>query len=378
MRFGREWRHSRSGACTRAQRRSTDNQRLRRGQSRPANVSCDGLHERDRQGGDQDRALRRIDNGTILNPNGGFDPRHYPGEVILSTLALGTEFSDQRLTTWSFAQVDSIRQSLAANNGFWIEPPRADWPNQVLPVFGQLSQARLLLSLSYIYARTRYAAAREAALLAYSGLQRMPRSLIASRVTGRQYLLTHYQYENTSNPVALTARELSPNHDAVIAAAYLAAATFVLEGQDEISRALDQLNIFKAAAVDLASPDRCLPLDGHPDYLNACDTRYNGYWASSLAIILSLRSDDSVRQALEGQRAYVRQALLGFQTNRTYPTPFQGNYPDPVEPVLFWPNLTLFLSADEARTYVSRTNSLIESQDASRWPSGNLYPAYHF
>jgi len=70
--------------------------------------------------------------------------------------------------------------------------------------------------------------------------------------------------------------------------------------------------------------------------------------------------------------------LTDFTTSRSYPVAYAGAYPDPVEPVLFWPYLEYALTPEQAAQYIDRTNNLIATQSPTQWPAGSLYPAYFY
>lgn len=317
--------------------------------------------------------LSAIADGTIMQLHGGFDPRHYPGEVIATAMGVAEDTGDGALMAWAQAEILRVRDRIAASQGVLI------WPQQIdgAPTFGELAQARLVLSMALIYRATRNDAARETAVNAFNALQRFPRLPVRSSITGRTYTLPAYAFHNPANPTAISGRTLDPNHDAVLAAAYAVMATHVLTDPVQAQAAAQEADHFHAAAEDMAHAGRCLPLADDPVYVNACDTRYNGYWGFSLETYAAMRPASSARRTIDVQFAYARAALNAFQTSRTYPAVLNGDYPDPVEPLAFWGALRRNMSATEVGVFVQRTNALIENGPLSDWPRGNLYPKYY-
>lgn len=315
---------------------------------------------------------RRISDGSIMKPNGGFDPRYYPGEVIASVWALGIDVSDPRLIAWSEVQLAEIQGRLAMANGYLLWPDLIDGK----PVFGELAQSRLVLSLGLIYRATGNERAGSLAVEAFTALDRLPRETVTSSVSGRSYQLPNYAYHDVEAPRGLSQRTLDPNHDAALAAAYLIMADHVLQDSEAVVAARQKGLGYLAAAVDLVTPTTCLPLADALEYQATCDTRYNGYWSFLLELV-GQQELASARAAVDIQFAFVRPHIVSFQTQRSYPEKFSGPYPDPVEPVLWLTSAARNLPTADFHQFTQQTNALIEHGMMSAWPGGNLYPRFY-
>jgi hypothetical protein len=316
---------------------------------------------------------RRIADGSIMHPNGGFDPRYYPGEVLASVMAIAQDTGDQNMMNWAVSQLELLRKQLEADNGFLI------WPDQILgqPTFGELDQARLVISMALIYRGTGNATAKYNANLAFAALERLPLTDVKSSKTGISYRLPFWAYHDIANPTAISGRALDPNHEAVLVATYTVMGRFVIDDSARAAMALSKANSYLSAALDLAGSDKCLPLADTPEYRDVCDTRYNGYWGFMLELGVRHGAPNHAIRAIDGQFAYARPAILAFETRRTYPTIVSGPYPDPVEPLLWMPSAARNLSAAEFHSLVLKTNEMIVGDAPSSWPSGNLYPRFY-
>jgi hypothetical protein len=321
----------------------------------------------------RDEYARRIAEGSIFDPHAGFDPRYYPGEVLASVIAIAEDTHDKAMMYWALSQLKVLRQRLELHNGFLI------WPDEVdgQPTFGELAQSRLVLSLALIYRATGNDLAKQNALLAFAALERLPLQSVASSETGRVYYLPNYAYHDENNPRPISSRTLDPNHDAALAAAYTVMGRFLLNDPEAATRSLAKGRAYLAAALDLASAGKCLPLADLPDYSNLCDSRYNGFWSALLHIVGRYYPSDDAIQAADRQFAFASDAVVSFKTRRFYPDVMVGTYPDPVEPVLWISTAARSLSADVFMTFINRVNHLIEDGDAPSWPSGLLYPKYY-
>ncbi|MFM6853956.1 MAG: hypothetical protein ACKOUM_07725, partial [Sphingopyxis sp.] len=315
----------------------------------------------------------RIADGSILQLHGGFDPRHYPGEVIASVMAVAQDSDDAALMLWSQQRLADIHAALAAHNGYHMWPDAVDGQ----PTFGELAQARLVLSLALIYGATGDVHAREGAVLAFSALDHMPRLPVTSSITGARYELPAYAYHDIANPVAISGRTLDPNHDAVLAAAYGVMSSRVLTDPSQIAGARDRGAHYLAAATDMAFAGRCLPLADMPEYINACDTRYNGFWAFMLEIAARAMPQGNAIRAIDEQARFAGPPAEAFQTSRTYPQNYAGAYPDPVEPLTLMGSVRRTMTSANATLFVDRANALMATQDMANWPRGNLYPKFY-
>jgi hypothetical protein len=320
-----------------------------------------------------DEYALRIQDGTILAPNSGFDPRYYPGEVLASVIAIAGDTGDQAMMTWADSRLDEMQQRLMASNGFLI------WPDEIdaQPTFGELAQSRLVLSMALIYKGTSKMAARSIALLAFEALGRIPLADVQSSVTGKAYHLPYYALHDVDHPTAVSGRSLDPNHDAALAAAYTAMASFVLGDQAAADAATAKADGYLAAATDLATSTNCLPLADLPEYRDACDTRYNGFWSFLLEVVDRDRPQSGAAQVADNQFLFARDALRSFVTHRVYPERLDGPYPDPVEPILWFPTAARGLARADFQAFVIKTNELILKGDPSKWPRGSLYPKFY-
>lgn len=288
-------------------------------------------------------------------------------------MAIAEDTGDLGMMHWALAELLRIGHQLDANEGYLI------WPTQIdnKPTFGELAQSRLVLSLALIYRATGNANAKQYAMIAFAALERLPLINVTSSITGKTYRLPSYVFHDVRNPVAISGRDLDPNHDAFLAAAYYAMGVFVLDDQAASAQALAKADGYLSAALDMANSGRCLPLADHPAYRNDCDTRYNGTWSAMLEIVVRSGPPREAIRLIDTQFVFARPAILNFETRRTYPEAYVGPYPDPVEPLLWLPSAARNFSADELRAFGDKINQLIETGNSSAWPSGHLYPKYY-
>lgn len=317
---------------------------------------------------------RRIQDNTIMLPQGGFDPRHYPAEVIASVHALGLDMEDLRLLNWATSELDALDQKISISNGFLI------WPTEVegAPTFGELAQSRLVFSLALIHEKSPSMKTKRMILMAFNALNKMPRIKVRSTFTGESYLLPPYAFHNPQAPLAISTRSLDPNHDAALAATYAIVADSVLENELDIIEAKKTAHEYYVAAMDLASPSKCLPLADQPEYRTDCDTRYNSFWLSLMLFSSQRLLINDADSSLNEQYLIIKKWSQNFQTSRTYPSEYTGYYYDPVEPILLATAVARFDNVSSWNAHVSHIDSMFKEGGVSmsKWPVGWLYPAH--
>jgi hypothetical protein len=288
-------------------------------------------------------------------------------------MAIAQEMGDQIMMNWAVGQLDLLRKRFEADSWFLI------WPDQISgqPTFGELDQARLVISMALIYRGTGNAIAKEIAVSTFTALERLPLTKVTSSKTGRSYRLPFWAYHDVNNPIAISGRALDPNHEAVLAATYTVMGRYLIDDPAKAAAALSKAGDYLLAALDLAGGDKCLPLADTTEYRDVCDTRYNGYWGFMLELTVRHGASNTAIRAIDDQFAYSRPAIIAFETRRTYPTLVTGPYPDPVEPLLWMPSAARNLSTDEFHALVQRTNEMIVGSTPSGWPRGNLYPKFY-
>jgi hypothetical protein len=154
-------------------------------------------------------------------------------------------------------------------------------------------------------------------------------------------------------------------------------AKYVLDDRLAAAQASVKADEYLAAASDMATFGKCLPLVDLPDYMDVCDSRYNGFWSFLLEIVARSRPETGAAQTADIQFAFAKSAVLSFQTHRTYPQVVEGGYPDPVEPLLWIPTAARNLSRAEFLAFVDKMNAFILNGEPGAWPSGSLYPKYY-
>ena len=316
--------------------------------------------------------IKRINANTIMTPKGGFDPRHYPAEVIASLYSIGLEFGDEHLIKWAEQQLENLFELIDKNNGYWV------WPEQIdgAPTFGELAQSRLVFSLGLIYKRKPSEKTLRTFNLAYGALDRLPLASVVSSITQSKYSLPFYAFHNVHAPTPISFRSLDPNHDAALAAAYAIASTIKAD-KSEVSAALDKSNSYYKAALDMAGLS-CLPLADQPEYVRDCDTRYNSFWLMLMQYSSVVLKQSYGEHLLQKQFDVIKPNLVKFSTRRTYPAVYVGEYPDPIEPMLLSVAVAKYCNDVEWRDYVIMLNAYIEKagQDIDKWPAGWLYPKF--
>lgn len=316
---------------------------------------------------------RRIDAKSLMIPQGGFDPRYYPAEVIASVYALGLDAGDTQLVKWGRDELDHLDNMLQSHNGYLKWP--IDIDGEV--TFGELAQSRVVFSLGLINARSPSEVTRRLIKNAYLALDRLPRVEVYSSFTSNKYLLPSYAFHNVVSPTAISFRSLDPNHDAALAAAYSIAAD-TIQGTAENQYANQMARYYFNAALDMANNSTCLPLADQPEYRNDCDTRYNGFWLALMIYTSQKLKMNNADLLLNHQYSVIRAWSKQFYTSRTYPNEYTGPYPDPVEPLLLGVAVAKFDDQTAWKQYLDKLNAMIEGSSNSSieaWPAGWLYPA---
>ncbi len=317
---------------------------------------------------------KRIIGKTIMEKQGGFAPLYYPAEVIASVQALGVTLNDTLLTNWANNELINLEKNISLQHGYLI------WPDKLNEdeAFGSNSQARLVLSLALIYKHTHDSKTLAILHKSFDALDRLPKTLVTNSISGKDHQLPYYAYKNTANPTPVSSRTLDPNQDASLALAYALYSELNLS-ESRKTQILAQANKYLNAAFDMSSINKCLPLADHQDYINLCDTRYNGWWLAQVYEATKILGRfEEFEKYLKSEYMVIRHYLNIFQTNRQYPTYYTGAYPDPVEPFLLMNIISKFDDALTWNIYTDNLNNFIldKKEKAPFWPSGSLYPSY--
>lgn len=318
--------------------------------------------------------LRRIAAGSIFEPSGGFDPRFYPAEVLASVQALAIDTDDPALVAWVGREIDALDQRLATSAGLLIWPVMIDGE----ATFGSNSQARLVLSLALMHRHKPNEAILKVALRAWRALDALPRVQVFSQRSQHSYSLPPYTFHDIARPRAISSRVLDPNQDAALALAYALVADRLAPTAQEAAAAGLQARQYFEAALDMASPTGCLPLADQPEYLAACDTRYNGFWLALMIQSARLLKDHRADALLAQQYALIRPWWQSGRTSRVYPQPYSGPYADPVELLLLRGAVAAFDDLAAWQQFVNMSDAFVAAPPASPtlWPAGWLYPRY--
>lgn len=317
---------------------------------------------------------RRIAAGSIFEPTGGFDPRFYPAEVLASVQSLAADTADPTLAAWVVREIDALDRRLAASAGLLIWPVMIDGE----PTFGSNSQARLVLSLALMHSHQPTEAILRVALRAWRALDALPQVQVFSQRSQRSYSLPPYTFHDIARPRAISSRALDPNQDAALALAYALVAERLAPTAQEAAAARLKAQHYFEAALDLASPTGCLPLADQPEYLDACDTRYNGFWLALMTQSAQLLKDHRADAMLAQQYALLRPWWQSGRTSRVYPQPYSGPYADPVELLLLRGAVAAFDNVAAWKQFVEMSDTFVATPPTSPtlWPAGWLYPRY--
>ncbi len=317
---------------------------------------------------------RRIAAGSILEPTGGFDPRFYPAEVLASVQSLAADSNDTALAAWVVREIDALDQRLAASAGLLIWPVMIDGQ----PTFGSNSQTRLVLSLALMHRHQPNEAILRAALRAWRALDTLPRVQVFSPRSQRSYSLPPYTFHDIAVPRAISSRALDPNQDAALALTYALVADRLAPTDQEAAEARLKAQHYFEAARDLANLTGCLPLADQPEYLEACDTRYNGFWLALMMKTAQLLNDHSADSILAHQYRLMRPWWQSGRTSRVYPQPYTGPYSDPVELLLLRAAVAAFDDIASWQMFIDMADAVVATEPTSPmlWPAGWLYPRY--
>ncbi|EHR72937.1 hypothetical protein BurJ1DRAFT_4138 [Burkholderiales bacterium JOSHI_001] len=316
--------------------------------------------------------LSRARRGTLMSPIGGFDPRFYPAEVLVSVAALANDRGDQELKAWVAEQLNVLGQSLAQSSGYLIWPILIDGA----PAFGSNSQSRLVIGLALLNLVEPSDRIKALARQAFDALDRMPRLAVRSSVTGRTYLLPAYTFQQHQAPIVVSSRQVDPNQDAALALAYALAARHLAKDEQDASAIAAQGRALLDATMDLAAGPDCLPLVDDPAYLAVCDTRYNGFWlALAHKADLLLNGAGSARTAALGVQYNILKRWWSVgSTSRAYPARYEGAFPDPIEPVVALAAVAALGSGDDWRSHRTALEQALLGTSPAGWPAGWLYP----
>ena len=317
---------------------------------------------------------RRIAAESIFEPTGGFDPRFYPSEVLASVQSLAVDTDDPMLAAWVVREIDALDRRLAHSAGLLIWPVLIDGEL----TFGSNSQARLVLSLALMHRHQPNEAIHRLALRAWRALDSLPRIQVFSQRSQRSYSLPPYAFHDVATPKAISSRVLDPNQDAALALAYALVAERLAPTAQEATTAWLKAQHYFEAALDPASPTGCLPLADQPEYLDACDTRYNGFWLALMTQSAQLLKDHRANAMLAQQYALLRPWWQSGRTSRVYPQPYSGPYADPVELLLLRGAVAAFDNVAAWKQFVEMSDAFVAAPPTSPalWPAGWLYPRY--
>jgi hypothetical protein len=316
----------------------------------------------------------RIVSQSLMQPAGGFDPRFYPAEVLASVMALAEDTGDAPMLSWADAELAKLAVQTEAENGFLI------WPIQIdgQPTFGSNSQARLVLSLALIQGQRPSPLVLRLGRSALAALERLPRRSVTSSVSGRSYLLPAYSFHNPQAPIAISGRSVDPNQDAALALAYALAAVHLSDTPLDRAVYFGRAQEYFAASQDLANSESCLPLADEPDFVAACDTRYNGFWLMLSVASAQLMGYTDGWIKLESQYRHLLPWWSTGSTSRVYPVKYSGRYTDPIELMLLRTAVARFGTDTMWDAYLLQLEAFIldEHLGAGSWPAGWLYPRY--
>jgi hypothetical protein len=315
--------------------------------------------------------LKRLKLGKTFNNTGGFNPKFYPAETLLEVVKARNSVNNGFVDSWLETEIKRLRTEIRNTNYFLIHPTSGSQR-----VFGENSQARLVLGLANIYAIYPNKDIENLLVNTYFALNSLPLIVVNSTVTNNSFRLPAYIYENPIKPKANSGRTLDPNHEATLAAAYLQVSRSGVLSKSDSAQALKNAKNYFYAGLDLVIEDKCLALADQPTFIDSCDTRYNAFWLHWMLVAQPYLGNPSTLITLRNQYYVMKKQITNFSTLREYPFRYNGKYPDPVEPITLLNSVAKFGSKSEFLNFVSKLNHyyLQNSKYSSAWPTTFLMP----
>ena len=314
--------------------------------------------------------LKRVKLGKIFVTTGGFNPQFYPTEAIFSVAQARNSENKVYIDSWLSTEIAKLGTKLKRSNYYLIHP------DQDSISFGENSQSRLVLGLANIYAVYPDRKIHSLLVSTYLALDKLPLVKVNSSVTNKNFLLPAYTYRNVNAPKVNSGRSLDPNHEATLAASYLAVSKSGVLSKSDSQKARNKAKSYFYAGLDLAIKDKCLALADEPTYIDKCDTRYNAFWMNWMLVVQQDVGNPSTLTILRNQFQVMKSQIDSFSTKRVYPFGYSGVYPDPVEPISLLSAVASFGSRTDFLIFVRRLNQYYSenSRYSSSWPITFLYP----
>jgi hypothetical protein len=319
----------------------------------------------------ENEIFRRVKSGQIFTNTGGFDPRYYPTEALLSVVKARNLANKDYYNVWLKKEIDGLANKLKKTNYFLIHPSSGKER-----VFGENSQSRLVHGLVNIYSIFPNKEIGNLLVSTYAALDSLPLVTVQSSLTGKYFHLPAYLYENPTKPKPISGRTLDPNHEATLADSYLQVSKSGLLSKSESIKALKKSKSYFYAGLDLAIKNRCLALADQPTFIDACDTRYNAFWLHWMLKAQPYLGNSKTLTILRNQYQVMTREVTKFSTKRVYPLPYRGKYPDQVEPMTLLNSVANFGTESQFLSYIDSLNDylVLNSENSSTWPITFLLP----
>lgn len=211
------------------------------------------------------------------------------------------------------------------------------WPttDSTVRMVGSNSQARYALGLLLAYIETSNAQYMHEAVRAAEVVLFSEHLLVKSSFSGRNYNLPCYVY-TAEGPILQPAsgRTMDPNQDATLA---LLAHLLLTIPESKYYQAMEIKNKrdeYLAAAVDLLSLERCVPVADQDSVRDGCDTLYGWFAIYQIALINEVIKSDAIKRMIENQYKYHSAYTLNKVSTRVFPTRTLSNL-ERLDEVLF-------------------------------------------